>query len=189
MTKYTRRQAINIALIGGAVVASVGCSKNLVQKSGLEIEKTAEACIQNLFDLVPESKSIYEKSAGTLIMPTVTKASFMFGGAYGEGVLRIGDANVDFYSVASASVGYQLGAQQFSHVIFFMTQESLRDFRVVDGWEIGADAEVTFRSRGSSYGVSSNTISKPVYSIVFGQRGLIAGASLEGAKYSRLIRG
>ena len=189
MKEYSRRQAMNLTLIGCTTLGAMSCSQNLVQKSGSDIENAAESTLQNLFDIIPESRTIYEKSVGTLIMPTITKASFMFGGAYGEGVLKIGGANVDFYSVASASFGYQLGAQQFSHVIFFMTQESLRHFRTIDGWEVGADAEVTFRSRGSTYGVSSNTISKPVYAIVFGQRGLIAGASLEGAKYSRLIRG
>ena len=70
-----------------------------------------------------------------------------------------------------------------------MTQEALRDFRTIDGWEIGADAEVTFRDKGYSYGVSSNTVTKPIYGIAFGQIGVMAGASLEGAKYSRLIRG
>ena len=121
-------------------------------------------------------------------MPSITKASFGIGGAYGEGVLQIGGAAVDYYSVASASYGLQMGAQKYSHILFFMTQEALRDFRTIDGWEIGVDAEVTFRDAGYSYGISSNTLTKPIYGIVFGQIGVMAGASLEGAKYSRLIR-
>ena len=121
-------------------------------------------------------------------MPKITKAGFIFGGSYGEGVLKIGGASVDFYSVASASYGYQIGALQYSHVIFFMTEDALKTFRVTDGWEIGADAEVFFRKTGASLGVTNNTLTKPIYAIVFGQKGVIAGASLEGAKYSRLIR-
>ena len=66
--------------------------------------------------------------------------------------------------------------------------EALQKFRVTDGWELGADAEVVFRDKGYSIGVSSKTISKPVYAVVFDQRGLLAGTSLVGAKYSRLIR-
>ena len=45
-----------------------------------------------------------------------------------------------------------------------------------------------FRKTGASLGITNNTLTKPIYAIVFGQRGVIAGASLEGAKYSRLIR-
>ena len=69
-----------------------------------------------------------------------------------------------------------------------MTEDALKTFRVTDGWEIGAEAEVLFRKKGASLGVTNNTLTKPIYAIVFGQKGVIAGASLEGAKYSRLIR-
>ncbi len=166
----------------------VGCSTGNSTNLGNEIIEKADQALDNLFSIAPDSYSIYEKSAGTLIMPRITKAGFIFGGSYGEGVLKIGGAPVDFYSVASASYGYQLGALQYSHVIFFMTEEALKTFRVTDGWEIGADAEVFFRKKGASLGFTNNTLTNPIYAIVFGQRGVIAGASLEGAKYSRLIR-
>ena len=166
----------------------VGCSTGNSTNLGNEIIEKADQALDNLFSIAPDSYSIYEKSAGTLIMPRITKAGFIFGGSYGEGVLKIGGAPVDFYSVASASYGYQLGALQYSHVIFFMTEEALKTFRVTDGWEIGADAEVFFRKKGGSLGFTNNTLTNPIYAIVFGQRGVIAGASLEGAKYSRLIR-
>ena len=168
--------------------STLGCNARQAEYAGNEILSDSTDSLEHLFSIAPESKDIYEKSAGTLIMPRVTKASFMFGGTYGEGVLKIGGAPVDYYSVASASFGYQLGAIQYSHVIFFMTEDSLKTFRVTDGWEIGADAEVFFRKSGGSLGVTNNTLTKPIYAIVFGQRGVIAGASLEGAKYSRLIR-
>ena len=69
-----------------------------------------------------------------------------------------------------------------------MTEEALQKFRLKDGWELGADAEVVFRNKGYSIGVSSKTVSNPVYAVVFDQRGLLAGTSLVGAKFSRLIR-
>ena len=69
-----------------------------------------------------------------------------------------------------------------------MTEDALKTFRITDGWEIGADAEVFFRKKVGSLGFTNNTLKKPIYAIVFGQKGVIAGASLEGAKYSRLIR-
>ena len=179
-------------LIGGIALLTsgsiLGCSTKQTQYAGNKILTDAEEAIETLFDVAPESRDIYNKSAGTLIMPRVTKASFVFGGSYGEGVLKIGGAPVDFYSVAAASFGYQLGAIQFSHVIFFMTEDALKTFRLTDGWEIGADAEVFFRKQGVSLGITSNTLTKPIYAVVFGQRGVIAGASLGGAKYSRLIR-
>ncbi|MDG2473866.1 MAG: lipid-binding SYLF domain-containing protein [Paracoccaceae bacterium] len=186
MNKIKRRDFFAGALI---TIPLMNCSNNTITKLGSDIDREAANAMALLYEINPDTQSIFERAAGVLIMPSITKASFGIGGAYGEGVLQIKGAPIDYYSVASASYGIQLGALKYSHVLFFMTQESLRDFRTVDGWEIGADAEVTFKEKGYSYGISSNTVTKPIYGIIFGQVGVMAGASLEGAKYSRLIRG
>ncbi len=166
----------------------IGCKNISEERTGNIINRDAEIALQKLFELDPDTVSIYKNSAGTIIIPRITKAGFVLGGSYGEGVLRINEAPVDYYSVASASYGPQIGAQRYSNIIFFMTQEALRSFRVKDGWELGADAEVVFRDRGYSLGISSNTVTKPIYAVVFDQKGLLAGTSLEGAKFSRLVR-
>ena len=166
----------------------LSCQNINEKNSGSIINRDAELVLQNLFEIDPDTISIYKNAPATLIIPRITKAGFVLGGAYGEGVLRISEAPVDYYSLASASYGLQVGAQQYSNVIFFMTEEALQRFRVKDGWELGADAEVVFRDKGYSLGVSSKTISKPVYAVVFDQKGLLAGTSLVGAKFSRLIR-
>ena len=186
MNNMKRRDFVKIALLS---VPLFSCSNSTITKLGSDIDKDAKEAMNLLFKIKPDTRSIFDRAAGILIMPSITKASFGIGGSYGEGVLQIKGASVDYYSVASASYGLQLGAIKYSHVLFFMTQEALRDFRTIDGWEVGADAEVTFRDKGYSYGVSSNTITKPIYGIIFGQVGVMVGASLEGAKYSRLIRG
>ncbi len=188
MRIYNRRKLMAVLTGGFGLTLMGACSSEAIKESGAKIDSEADRVLNNLFETNNSSRSIYERAAGVLIMPSITKASFGIGGAYGEGVLQIRGASVDYYSVASASYGLQIGAQKYSHILFFMTQEALRDFRTIDGWEIGADAEVTFRDAGYAYGISSNTVTKPIYGIVFGQVGIMAGASLEGAKYSRLIR-
>ena len=187
--KIYKRRELMVGLAGGiGLIALAACSSETINDSGAKIDSEADRVLNELFETNSSSRSVYERAAGVLIMPSITKASFGIGGTYGEGVLQIRGASVDYYSVASASYGIQIGAQKYSHILFFMTQEALRDFRTIDGWEIGADAEVTFRDAGYAYGISSNTVTKPIYGIVFGQVGIMAGASLEGAKYSRLIR-
>ena len=171
------------------IIFFLSCCQNIDKRnSGSIINRDSELVLQNLFEIDPDTISIYKNAPATLIIPRITKAGFVLGGAYGEGVLRINEAPVDYYSLASASYGLQIGAQQYSNIIFFMTEEALQNFRVKDGWELGADAEVVFRDKGYSLGVSSKTISKPVYAVVFDQKGLLAGTSLVGAKFSRLIR-
>ncbi|MEL6794609.1 MAG: YSC84-related protein, partial [Pseudomonadota bacterium] len=110
------------------------------------------------------------------------------GGSYGEGALRIGGVTDGYYSVAAASVGYQIGVQTTSHALFFMTEEALNGFRNSSGWELGADAEFTVPGDGISVNLDSTTARNPVIAVIFAQDGLLAGASLEGAKYTRIAR-
>ncbi len=76
-----------------------------------------------------------------LVMPLVTEAGFGLGGSYGRGALRVGGTTVDYYSATQASFGLQIGAQQYAHVLFFMTEEALSEFRRSYGWAAGADLE------------------------------------------------
>ena len=112
-----------------------------------------------------------------------------------EGALLLNDAvqgyeapAAGYYSVAAASVGLQAGLQTSSHVLFFMTDEGLNNFRASDGWEVGADAEITFPDAGLNAQVNTTLLEKPVIGYVFGQDGVLIGASLEGAKYSPIVR-
>ena len=74
------------------------------------------------------------------------------------------------------------------HVLFFMSDGAVADFQRADGWEVGADAEVTFPEKGLNAQVNSTQFNKPVVGLVFGQDGVLVGASLEGAKYSPITR-
>ena len=167
---------------------TIGCSVNNSNDAGNQIVSNADEALENLFSISPESYTIYEKSAGTLIMPKITKAGFIFGGSYGEGILFIKDAAVEHYSIATASYGLELGASIFSQALIFMSPNALKEFRTTDGWELSADAYYTYKQSGKNLGISSNTLNFPIFEIVYSQTGLSAGASLKGAKYSRLIR-
>ena len=68
-----------------------------------------------------------------------------------------------------------------------MTQDALADFRRSSGWALGADAVYVLKDQGDSVSADTNTLTSPIIAAVFGQAGLYAGASLEGAKYTRII--
>jgi lipid-binding SYLF domain-containing protein len=131
---------------------------------------------------------LLDKAQGVLIMPDVTKASLVIGGAYGEGALRINGKTVDYYSISAASFGLQLGAQRTSQALLFMTNQALERFRRSDGWELGADAEVTVPDQGIQTGLTTTTAQQPVIAVTFGESGLMAGVSLAGAKYTKIKR-
>lgn len=179
----TRRLFMITGLAGTAGLAACGAPR-----SGSQIDARVRESRATLFAQNPELQELASRSAGVLIIPEINKAGFVVGGAYGEGALMVGDAVVDHISVGAASFGLQIGAQSFGQALFFTTPQALADFRQADGWQLGVDAEVAVLEDGVAFGASTSTLSRPVYEVIYGQKGLIIGASLEGAKYNRLIR-
>ena len=135
----------------------------------------------------PNTLDLSQKANGTLVMPLVTEAGLGLGGAYGRGALRVGASSVDYYSLIRGSGGLQNGAQQFAHVLFFMTPEALSDFRRGSGWAAGGDIEYVISDEGEGLAADTTTALSPVIAVVFGRAGLRIGATLEGTKYTRII--
>ncbi len=185
MSTLTRRSFIATA----SATTLAGCAGDgRITGSAEQIDTHVAVALEEMYTTFPGSREFAQRAAGMLVIPNVTKAGMFVAGSYGEGALLIGGASVEYYSFASASFGLQFGAQQSRQVLFFMTTDVLREFRTSDGFELGVDAEFALQEEGGSIGLSSTTSNKPILGIVFGQRGFLAGASLEGAKYSRLIR-
>ncbi len=185
MSNWTRRTFLTAT---ATTVGLSACARRPA-KTGASIDADVAASRQLLFNTIPGTESLASRAAGVLIIPRITEGGFIISGAYGEGSLMVGEATVDYMSFSAAALGFQIGAQRYAQALFFMTPQVLRDFRVTDGWELGVDAEfAVLDNAAGAVGASTNTITKPVYAIIYGQRGLIAGASFEGAKYSRLIR-
>ncbi|MCA8869960.1 MAG: twin-arginine translocation pathway signal [Rhodobacteraceae bacterium] len=183
MNKWTRR-----AFIAGAGSTVAACGNGIGNSRGSRIDYRVNLALQQMYDEVPGSRDLADRAAGMLVMPTVTKAGFGWGGAYGEGALVIGGAPVDYYSIAQGSWGFQLGVQQYAHTLFFMNQDALSNFRNSAGWEVGADAEYVLKNQGDTVGIDSTRLRSPVVALIYGRAGLIVGATLEGTKYSRIIR-
>jgi lipid-binding SYLF domain-containing protein len=80
----------------------------------------------------------------------------------------------------------QIGVQARAEVLMFMTQEALERFQSGDGWEVGVDGSVALVKVGVSGEIDTSTISAPVIGFVFGEQGLMANLSLEGAKFTKL---
>ncbi|MEM8631734.1 MAG: YSC84-related protein [Pseudomonadota bacterium] len=164
-----------------------GCGNGVGSNGGQQIDQASDAALQFLYGSRPDSSDIASRSAGILVMPQITEAGLGVGGSYGRGALRVGDISVDYYSAAQASFGFQVGAQQYSHALFFMTEDALRDFRQSDGWVAGANVKYAIDKQGDSLGTDTTQINAPVIAYVFAQSGAIVGATLEGTKYTRII--
>ena len=86
------------------------------------------------------ASNMFETAHAYALFPTIGKAGFVVGGAYGEGRVYQGGVVIGDTSMTQATVGFQLGGSGFSQVIFFEDQRALREF--TDGnFEFGADAQ------------------------------------------------
>lgn len=153
-----------------------------------EIDAGVSATLDEMVRTVPGSGELLDDAVAALVIPEVTKATFIVGGAYGEGALLSDGAISSYWSYTSASIGYQIGAQETRQVMLFMTEDSLDQFLAMDGFEIGADFEVTVIDGGGEVAVDTTQDRQPVIVIVFDREGLLGGASLQGGKYSQIVR-
>ena len=178
------------ALMGGAAAATLvlaACGNGVGSEGAAKLDARVDAALNYLDINFPGTRDLQQKSVGMLVMPLITEAGFGFGGSYGRGALRVNGITVDYYSATQASFGLQIGAQQYAHVLYFMTEEALAEFRASSGWAAGADVEYAVNDRGANLSAETTTALSPVIAVVFGQAGLLAGATVEGTKYSRII--
>ncbi|QPM89625.1 lipid-binding SYLF domain-containing protein [Pseudooceanicola algae] len=185
MTDMTRRTMVLTGIV--ALPALAACSQGIGSSAPAEIDARVDATVAQLYSEFPQTRELANKASGMLVMPLMTEAGFTVGGGYGRGALRVGGVTVDYYSATLANFGLQIGAQQYTHVLFFMTPEALSDFRRSDGWAAGGDVEYAFSSEGDTLRAETTTSLSPVIAIVFNQAGLRVGATMEGTKYTRIL--
>ena len=95
---------------------------------------------------------------------------------------------VGYYNTVSASFGFQLGVQERSIIIMFMTQDALDRFSRTSGWKVGVDGSVTIIAVGVGGSIDTDKITSPVIGFVLDQKGLMYNLTLEGSKISRIER-
>lgn len=184
MTLLTRR---SFALCAMATTILSACGNGIGSNGAATIDARVDSTVNFMYANYPGTRDLAAKSTGMLVMPLVTEAGLGFGASYGRGALRVGNSTVDYYSSAAGSAGLQIGAQQYSSVLFFMTQDALSDFRRASGWAAGADIEYALNDTGETLRAETTTSLSPVIAVVFAQAGFRAGATIEGTKYTRII--
>ena len=152
------------------------------------IEAKANEAIKQFAKEVKGGEKFLSQVKGYLVFPSVVKGGFVVGGEYGEGVLRINGTTKRYYSIASGSIGFQLGLQQTSYIIAFVSQSALDNFMKSDGWEAGVDGAVTVAKWGVGKDIGSISFEKPIYAFVFGAKGLMYNLTLEGTKFTKINR-
>ena len=93
---------------------------------------------------------------------------------------------VEYYSMISGSLGFQIGGQAKDVIFAFMSSDALKNFRNSKGWEAGVDGNVALIKLGAGESAITAMGKQPIVAFVFDVKGLMADISLRGAKFNKL---
>jgi len=172
-----------LTLILGSFLATVSYAK-----TAKEINANVDGVLKRFVKEIKGGKEFLDAAKGILVLPGVVKGGIGVAGEYGEGALRISGKTINYYSISAASFGLTLGGQKKDIVLVFMQEEALKKFRDSAGWKAGVDASVVVVKIGAEGSIDTTKFKEPILGFVFGQKGLMVDASIEGAKLTKLVR-
>ena len=168
----------------GALALAIAAPAHSASKA--ELDGSSKKVLDKLLAQEPAAKALYGKAVAVLVFPSITKAGFMVGGQYGEGVLWRKEKAVGYYNTAGASWGLQAGAQKYGYAMFFMRESALAALDSTQGFEVGVGPSVVVIDSGMAKSMTTTTMNKDVYAFIFSQQGLMAGIGLQGNKITKI---
>jgi lipid-binding SYLF domain-containing protein len=154
----------------------------------------------DLFKNAGQSATFFGNSYGYAVFPTIGKAGIGVGGAHGEGRVYEQGKYVGDTKMTQLSIGFQLGAEGFSQMIFFEDKRAFDEF-TSGNFEFGANvgavvitaaASGTATTAGSTATASdgkkdaatAGKYDKGTAIFVISKGGLMYEASVSGQKFS-----
>jgi len=115
-----------------------------------------------LFKKSPAVTPFFESAYGYAVFPTIGKGGIVVGGAYGKGKVYKAGEFTGTSSLIKLSVGFQLGGQAFSEIVFFKDKRAYDEFTsgtfefdaTASAVAITAGAEMQASTAGATAGAS-----------------------------------
>ena len=155
----------------------------------------------NIFRGSPAVVKFFNNSYGYAVFPIIGKGGFVVGGSYGTGQVYRGGRVTGKTSVIEGSIGFQMGGEAFSEIVFFQDKRAYDEF-TSGNFEFGATAQAVAVTAGagaragtggSSAGVSSGPETgvqaetnyvKGMATFVHAKGGLMYEFSIGGQKFT-----
>ena len=165
---------------------TVNFTETTSARNSNEIDAAIESALVRFNEEIQGSQGYLDGARGVLVIPRMIKAGVVLGMEYGEGALIVDDIKVQYYRAFSTSLGIQLGVGAKDLVILFFDDEAMDDFIYSSGWQAGVDGAVALWTMGAGGSIDTTESQDPIVGFVFGHKGLIAGVSLEGTKFTKI---
>lgn len=154
-----------------------------------------------VFEKSPVSQPYFKKAYGYAMFPTIGQGAFGIGAAHGDGQVYRGGKVTGYTSMTQISIGFQLGGQAYSQIIFFEDKRAYDDFTrgnfefdaSASAVAITAGAQASAGTTGSTAGASTGPATgkqattsyyKGTSTFVHTKGGLMYEAALGGQKFS-----
>ncbi len=101
------------------------------------------------FRSTPGAAEFFSQATGYAVFPTIGKGGIGVGGAYGTGKVYQRGTPIGLSEMVQITLGFQLGGQAYSQIIFFKDQRAVDEF-TSGNFEFGAEASAVAITAGAS---------------------------------------
>jgi lipid-binding SYLF domain-containing protein len=172
--------ALLIALLAIPAAAARGRAQTSVSQ---DQAKAHAEVLQTIADFKKADSGIvkfFNSSVGYAVLPTIGKGAIGIGGAHGSGELIQGGTAIGKIGMTQVTIGFQLGGQAYSEIIFFEKPETMEGFK---------HGDFAFAAQATAVAIASGASANAAYRggvVVFTatKGGLMYEASIGGQKFS-----
>lgn len=148
-----------------------------------EAKKERNAVNETVAKFKEKDKSInrfFKSAYGYAVFPTVGKAGIGIGGAYGKGLVFQKGKQIGSSKLAQVTIGFQLGGQAYSEIIFFQDKAAMERFKE-EKLELSAQLSAVAVTAGAA---ANADYEKGVAVFTMAKGGLMYEASVGGQTFS-----
>ena len=168
------KQLVTISML--LLFAAVVVSAPLTAQSDEDVQEV----IKKFEEGDPGMQAWFKEAYGYAVFQSVGKGGIGIGGAHGKGLVYEQRKLVGKTTLTEVTVGFQLGGQAFSEVIFFKDKTAFDDF-TRENFEFGAQVSAVALTAGVSADLAYNGV---VAVVTATKGGLMYEASVGGQKFS-----
>ena len=177
----------NYLFISIFLLININYSDHSYARSTNEIDASIDNALERFIDEIQGSEGYLDGAKGVLVIPRMIKAGVVLGMEYGEGALIVDGVKIQYYRAFSTSLGLQIGVGAKDLVILFFDNDAMDDFIYSSGWQAGVDGAIALFTMGLGGSIDTTESQDPIVGFVFGHKGIIAGVSLEGTKFTKIF--
>jgi lipid-binding SYLF domain-containing protein len=125
--KKIKNRVLKLATIIGLIITSQ-LSIAQTGASNSELVQESKEALAIMIKKAPNLQSFYDQSYGYAVFPKVTKVGISLGGAVGKGIVFKNHLAISISKLKQLTAGLQFGAQKYTEVIFFKSEEAFEQF-------------------------------------------------------------